>query len=232
MPIHEKLVVRERTPLEIILYAIYLYLSGLSLRQTARVLASIGVERSHEAVRLWVHKLGKLAVKLISREKARTAVVDETVINVGGERVWLWVAIDPERRAILALYLSYTRNTLVAYSLLHELKKRGVKCVVADGANWYPIAARWARIEHKVVRGGVRSYVERFICAVKDRLRGFDAYFPSPKKLLCSALRLIYAWACFYNYARIHLSFGEPPKPIPGSTELERLKTIVKGGLT
>jgi len=71
------------------------------------------------------------------------------------------------------------------------------------------------------VHGGVRSYVERFICTVKDRLRGFDLYFPSPKKLLESALRLIYAWAGFYNYARIHLSFSKPPKPIPGSTKLE-----------
>jgi len=38
-------------PIEIVLYAIYLYLSGLSLRQTARTLASIGVKRSREAVR-------------------------------------------------------------------------------------------------------------------------------------------------------------------------------------
>ncbi|RLE97496.1 MAG: hypothetical protein DRJ63_09090, partial [Thermoprotei archaeon] len=65
---------------------------------------------------------------------------------------------------------------------------------------------------------------------VKDRLRGFDAYFPSPRKLLDSALRLVYAWACFYNYARVQLSFSEPPRPRPGSTELERLKALITRG--
>ena len=144
--------------------------------------------------------------------------------------MWLWVAVEPERRILIALYLSETRNILIAYSFLSTLKRRGVRHVITDGAKWYPVAARWARLEHSIVHGGVRSYVERFICTVKDRLRGFDAYFPSPRKLLDSALRLIYAWACFYNYARVHLSFGEPPHPMPGSTELERLKALVTRG--
>ena len=78
---------RERTPIEIVLYAIYLYLSGLSLRQTARTLVSIGVKRSREAVRKWVHKFSKLAIEHISREKADIALVDETAVNVGGRRV-------------------------------------------------------------------------------------------------------------------------------------------------
>jgi len=42
---------RERTLIEIVLYAIYLYLSALSLRQIARALKSIGMKRSHEAIR-------------------------------------------------------------------------------------------------------------------------------------------------------------------------------------
>jgi len=29
--------------------------------------------------------------------------------------------------------------------------------------------------------------------SVKDRLRGFDCYFPSPKRLVDSALKLVYA---------------------------------------
>jgi len=76
------------------------------------------------------------------------------------------------------------------------------------------------------VRGGVHSYVERFIGVVKDRLRGFDCYFPSPKKLLDSALRLVYAWVGFYNYVGFHLSFGRPPRLLQGVNELDRLKAI------
>lgn len=173
---------RERTPYKIVLQAIYLYLLGLSLRQTVRALASIGFARSHD-----------IATEAISLEKTDTVIVDETVVNVGGRQVWLWVAIEPERRAILALYLSETRNTLIAYSLFVELRRRDVKRVITDGARWYSLAARWAKLGHEIVHGGVRSYVERFICTVKDRLRGFDVYFPSPRKLLDSALRLLYA---------------------------------------
>jgi len=118
----------------------------------------------------------------------------------------------------------------MAYSFLCKLERRGVKRVVADGAKWYFAAARWAGLGHKVVSGGVHSYIERFICTVKDRLRGFDVYFPSPRRLLASALRLLYAWAGVYNYARVHLSFGEPPRPLLGATELERLKALALGG--
>ena len=154
------------------LYAIYLYLSGLSLRQTARALEAHGIRRSHEAVRRWVHRLAHRAQELILAERAQTAIVDETAVNVGGRRAWLWVAIEPERRAVLALALTWTRNSLAAYSLLASLRRRGVRHVITDGAGWYALAARWAGVGHSVVRGGVRSYVERFICAVKDRLWG------------------------------------------------------------
>jgi len=92
------------------------------------------------------------------------------------------------------------------------LRNRRVRHVITDGASWYRLAARWTRLKHSVVRGGVRSYVERFIETIKDRLRGFDCYFPSPKKLLDSALRLVYAWVGFYNYAGFHLSFGKASK--------------------
>jgi len=107
-----------------------------------------------------------------------------------------------------------------------------VRHVITDAAHWYVLAAKWARLGHSVVRGGVRSYVERFMGSVKDRLRGFDCYFPSPKRLVDSALKLVYAWVGFYNYVRVHLSFGAPPKPILGSTELERLKVLAGGALT
>ena len=80
------------------------------------------------------------------------------------------------------------------------------------------------------MHGGMRNYVERLIETIKDRLRGFDCYFPSPKKLLDSALRFSYARVGFYNYARFHLSFGKPPRPLPGANELDRLKAIAVRG--
>ena len=222
--------IRERTPIEMVFYAIYLYLSGLSLRQTARALEALGVARSHEAVRRWVHRLAGRAEKLVMSERADAAIVDETTVNVAGRQVWLWLAIEPEHRTVLALMLTEARNALVAYSLFMDLRSRGVRHIITDNAPWYRLAASWTRLRHSVVRGGMHSYVERFIETIKDRLRGFDCYFPSPKKLLDSALRLVYAWVGFYNYARVHLSFGKPPRPLQGVNELDRLKAIAIRG--
>lgn len=106
----EAFVLRERTPPEIQLYSIYLYLSGLSLRQTARTLEALGISRSHEAVRQWVRRLASKAQQLILKDRARVAVVDENAVNVGGKQAWLWLAIEPERRAVLAVMLTRARN--------------------------------------------------------------------------------------------------------------------------
>ncbi|RLE90678.1 MAG: hypothetical protein DRJ46_03525 [Thermoprotei archaeon] len=50
-----------------------------------------------------------------------------------------------------------------------------------------------AGLGHRVVSGGARSCAERFTCTVKDRVRGFDSHFPPPRRLLASALKLLYA---------------------------------------
>ena len=129
----EAFMLRERTPIEIVFYAIYLYLSDLSLRRTARALQALGVTRSHEAVRRWVYRLAGRAEELILDEKADTAIVDETAVNVAGRNVWLWIAIEPEHRAVLALMLTETRNIFAAHSLFTSLRHRGVRHVTTDG---------------------------------------------------------------------------------------------------
>ena len=47
---------RERTPLSVVAYALYLYLSGLSLRRSAEAI-SVFVDRSYEVVREWLGAL-------------------------------------------------------------------------------------------------------------------------------------------------------------------------------
>ena len=159
---------RERTPIEIVFYAIYLL--GLSLGQTSRALQALGSARSHEAVRQWLHRLAGRAEELVLNEKADTAIVDETAVNVAGRNAWLWIIIELEHKTILAVMLVEARNIFVAHSLFMDMHRRGVRHVIADGAPWYRLAAGWARLRHSVVRGGLHSYVERFIEAVKDRL--------------------------------------------------------------
>jgi len=88
--------------------------------------------------------------------------------------------LEPKNRAIVSIHISRDRSGLTAYSFLINLRRRhGARLIITDGGLWYALAARWARLRHTVVVGGDRSYIERFIESLKDRLRGFDTYFQS-----------------------------------------------------
>ncbi|OYT31349.1 MAG: hypothetical protein B6U94_03325 [Thermofilum sp. ex4484_79] len=177
-----------------------------------------------------MHRFEGRAEKLVLSELVGIVMVDETAVNFSSRQLWLWLTIELEHKAVLALMLTEARNVLIAYSLFTCLRRHEVRHIITGNVSWYRIAAGWTRLRHSVVRGGMRSYIERFIETIKDRFRGFDCYFPSPKKMLSSALQLIYAWAYFYNYTRVHLSFRRPPKPLQGVNRLERLKAIaIKG---
>ncbi|RLE58259.1 MAG: hypothetical protein DRJ35_08220 [Thermoprotei archaeon] len=173
-----------------------------------------------------MHRIESKAEKLVPSELVDTAMVDETAVNVASRQLWLWLTIELGHKAVLALMLTEARNVLIAYNLFACLRRHGVRHIITDGAPWYRLVAGWTRLRHSVVRGSMRSYIECFIEAVKDRLRGFDCYFPSPKKLLDSTLHLLYAWVGFYNYARVYLNFKRLPRLLQRANELGRLKAI------
>jgi putative transposase len=47
------------------------------------------------------------------RKRISEFIVDETLLKVGSEYVWLWVAIEQETRQILSLYPYLKRETYV-----------------------------------------------------------------------------------------------------------------------
>ncbi len=60
--------------------------------------------------------------------------MDETLLKVGSEFIWLWVAIEPENRQILALSISKERNMLIAERfILGLVKAHGKHPVSTDG---------------------------------------------------------------------------------------------------
>ena len=103
---------RNRTRMEDIIYAIDLYFDGLSLRKVSKALSRF-VKRSHTAISDWIHKYQPK--RLISKtKKIDEYIVDETLIKVGSELIWFWIAIEPENRQILAVSISKERNMFVA----------------------------------------------------------------------------------------------------------------------
>jgi putative transposase len=79
--------IRNRTRVEDIIYAINLYLDGLSLRKTSKALSRF-VKRSHTAIRDWIqmYKPKRLSSKT---KKIDEYIIDEPLIKVGSECIWL-----------------------------------------------------------------------------------------------------------------------------------------------
>ncbi|MBS7634489.1 IS6 family transposase [Candidatus Bathyarchaeota archaeon] len=87
--------------------AILLYMTGLSYREITYVLRVVPC--SHEAVRLWVKRLGQVTVNVEAKPR-RMVAVDETKIKANGEWCYVWAAIDVDTRELLAVWVSWQRN--------------------------------------------------------------------------------------------------------------------------
>ena len=168
---------RNKTPPEYVCCGMYLYFSGLSLRRTAQRL-SYYIKRNHVTIWNWIQKYHP--IKISSKSKRISEyIVDETLLKVGSEYVWLWVAIEPENRNILTLSISKERNMLIAERFISDLAKvHGKHPVSTDGGTWYPQACRYLKLRHHIHSSWEKSLIERTIQYIKDRTECFDDYFP------------------------------------------------------
>jgi putative transposase len=122
----------ERTSLKYIYYALQLHSSGLSLRKMSQHLSLI-IKRNHVSVWNWIQKY-KPKKMLQKRNKIQEFIIDETLIKVSDDYVWVWVAIGPIDKMILDIRISFERAMLVAEQFL----KYGKHSISTDGGTWYP----------------------------------------------------------------------------------------------
>jgi len=174
---------RIRTPSKDIGYGLYLYFLGLSTRNVTKALSFLHiVKRSHVSIWNWIQKYKphKISAK---RTKTSEFIVDETAIKAGSELIWLWVAIEPENRQILALSITKERNMFVAERFLSGLVKiHGNHPVSTDGGTWYPQACGFLKVDHHIHSPFEKSIIERTVQYIKDRTECFDDYFPCRKE--------------------------------------------------
>ena len=120
------------------------------------------------------------------RKKVQEFIVDETLLKVGSQYVWVWVAIEPLAKVILGISISFERTMLlVAERFLKALViEYGKHPLSTDGGGtWYPQACRFLNIEHHIHSLYERRYHrERTIQYIKDRTESFDDYFPCGKE--------------------------------------------------
>ena len=110
-------------------------------------------------------------------------ILDATQFKVGSEFIWLWIAIEPKTKNIVAINISKERNMFVLIFLYGIIKAYGEHPVSIDGITWYPQACRFLKLPHHIHSSFEKSIIERTIQYIKDRtIEGFDDYFPCRKK--------------------------------------------------
>jgi putative transposase len=136
------------------------------------------IKRSHVAIWKWIQRYHPKKITS-KRKKIDEYIVDETLIKVGTEYIWLWVTIEPENREILALSISKERNMLIAERFLSNVvRHHGKHPVSKDGGTWYPMACKFLKLKHHLHSSFEKSLIERTMQYIKDRTECFDDYFP------------------------------------------------------
>ena len=178
-----------RTPPKYIYYALQLYSSGLSLRKTSQTLSPI-IKRNHVSIWNWIQKYKPQKI-IQKKKKVMEFIIDETLLKVSNEYVWLWVAIEPIDKIFLGIRISVERSMLVAERFIYELStKYGKQSVSTDGGTWYPQACKFLKLEHHLHSSYEKSIIERTIQYIKDITECFDDYFPCRKK----NCKLLHVW--------------------------------------
>ena len=169
---------RNRTSSRDIGYGLYLYFLGLSTRNVAKALSFLNiVKRRHVSIWNWIQKYQPKRISS-QRNKIDELIVDEAVIKVGSELIWLWVAIDSKNKQILAQNISQERNMFVAERFLSNIiREYGKHPVSTDGGTWYPQACKFLKLEHHIHSSYEKSLIERTMQYIKDRTENFDDYF-------------------------------------------------------
>lgn len=121
----------------------------LSLRNVEDLLFERGIDLCHEAVRLRWNRFGPLFAGEIRRRRVGRMQgfrhwrwhLDEMVVKLNGEMVYLWRAVDHEGE-ILESYVTKTRDKSAALRFMKKaLGRHGSPArVVTDGLRSYPAA--------------------------------------------------------------------------------------------
>ena len=111
---------KNRTSTIVIMYSLYFYFLGLSLRNTSNALIIFkDSKRSHVSVWNWIQRFAEY--RIYKRKRISAFIIDETVIQISSQHFWLWFCIEPIHSSVLGIYISESRNMLVAEKFIRSL---------------------------------------------------------------------------------------------------------------
>ena len=209
-----------KTDVKIISAALSCYFGGMPLDAIQRHLQQqFNVYYSEMGIYNWIKRFSKEAIDRVKDFKpivGDTWLADETVLKVGGRKIWFFDVIDEKTRYLLASRLAESRTIKNAALVMNEAKRRAgksPKTIITDR-----LAAYIEGIE--LVFGGSAKYIqskpftdvnstniiERFQGTLKDRtkiIRGL--------KNITTAEILTDVWLVHYNFFKEHETLGNIP---------------------
>ena len=191
---------RNKTSTLVVMYSLYLYFLGLSLRNTSNALIIFQNEkRSHVSVWNWIQRFG--SYHIYKRKRISAFIIDETMIQIGNTNCWLWICIEPVRKSVLGIHISKERNMFVAENFIRSLvEKYGKHTIYTDGGTWYPQACNFLGLKHRLHTPLEKSLIERVMQYFKDRTECFDDYYPCINKNNNCDLLHVYNWIKLFVY--------------------------------
>ena len=226
---------KNRYPPDIVAGSLNMLMSGMSYRQVEdHVSCCFGVRISHTTIFYWVKRYTALIKKYVDALRPITGNVwsiDEAVINVKrtnrlegkGLVDWLWTAIDPKTRLVLATMITAdSRTSKDASSIIDIMKSMhdGPRYIVSDSLSAYsrPIRKNLPNTVHlrtkSIAAGFTNMPIERYHNEIRENLKtrrglGNDG----SAQVFCDLLRI------HHNFVRPHMGLdGKTPAEASGLT--------------
>lgn len=157
-------------------------------------------------------KLENIDVVVADQPSSRW-VINEMMLRIGGQKVWLWDVIESESRFLLATNLGQTRTMRSAIAILSEANKRTIgvpKEIVSDGIRACPgtvervFGTDSTHIRAKGITTEIDiNIIERFQGTVEERTRIMNGL-----KTIESAKIISEGFIVHYNFLRSHIALG------------------------
>src|SRR6266567_1649513 len=150
-----------RFPSEIISHAVWLYFRfSLRYRDVGELLAQRGIVGTSETVRQWCLKFGPTYANELRRRRPRCGDkwhLDEVVLTIGGQKHYLWRAVDQDGNVLDILVQSH-RNKKAAKRFFRKLLKElqyVPRVIITDKLRSYGAAKReiLPGVEHRQHKG-------------------------------------------------------------------------------
>jgi putative transposase len=227
-----------KTPADQVASALNMYYEGMSLNAIRRHLQQMyNNYPSDSTVYEWIGKFTKQAIKQtkdLIPDVGDVWVADETVLKIGGSKIWFWDIIDAKTRFLLASHLSKSRTTHDARVLLARAAQRAGKTpkqVITDHLAAYidgmelNFGAESKHIPAKDLKSTPGTQlIERFHSTLKARTKVMRGL-----KSIDSARNVLQGWLVHYNYLRPHEALGNkmPAQKAGIDYKFENWKDIV-----